>query len=1227
MDGHPFFIHAAEFPYYRIPRDLWNHSLDRYRELGINTIDVRIPWNWHEISEGEFDFDGRSNPRRDLRGLLEMISKNGFQLIARPGPTIGDQWKNGGYPDWLLGRAEYRMPPADRAAGLYPPAERALAANADSGAAQWLSNATHIRYATQWLTAVARELAPYGSLKAIHTAAKDTSEASGDEKPAGRLLFVFLDDAAGLDTTASDGTDFSQYIKLLRDAVVAGGLEPHFVVTSNRAENGLDSAATSPGIGIAGKWSVTQSSHPSFADPRAHGARLPDDDAQTLALLTQSLHTQTDFPAFIAGFQSGWLTPADDAGPLPSAPSNTLLGTRWLMAQGAGGIEYSPFQDTLTPPGYQTVSVNRDFRSHAALDISGERQERALPVIRNAKFLETWGEFLASSHPRAGIGLVDWSSGLSQASDIPRQLAGDAAEESHALFRRVERVALLAGLPIELVNPENQSTELLLHNSLLLLVVPDSLRGKTFLPLKTQLTLIEYVRRGGVLICNPERPEGSAFGDALRDAVSKPAGEGLKVTQLGHGRIVEWSKDFYSWVVADESFAASFARQEGHWTIGALRSAAQLANLRAAVTQSRENQAALLVNELVRDEAAEMLAGQKTDCESHPRCTQGLLSVINWSGETAVQETLRLLPPVIDARVATESDYIELPVEIPARESLMLPLDYPLCSVGASSKNCPDRIVAAGAELLGVTHEGKSLEFMLYAPTAATVIVRLQSAPAGVDLPIISPSGTLPNSLTPTRPPSVRGFPGESQNLGLSGAPLSEPLSGDVPERTLHGVYDNITRNFQVVVPRGAAPRFLRRLRIHLNYEPDVPEVKKSAKQHGKGYEFAVPDAVRLPLNQGKSLSSQPPLILLDKDHNGQFLIEAENLDDSSLTLQAAVSGVAQGSASLRMMDEADDVETIKLHGNGSADSNHDGLLNGIMNLSNGHSPDRSSPVEFLVAESDTPVHYEYDFERSGSKNWVLENKRLRLIFLPAAGGQISALVDKSTGSNLTTTVGGLRDLVAVRGAAGAALRSRLSDPMMNVSYATEWLPKDDAAIRLKAQWPEGAPIAGEITKTVRMSGKDGADTIEVEYRLNAGNSGSESRPDAVTRNEDASFVTAFSVPVVAIQPEHTQLCWLPRASQQTGDAAAHVDEAAARCQPFVVAGNPLEVPEEAGRIEVRTPGRPTLAMEWSAGRVTIEQKIYSALVLLEFPAADAAENAPAEGASYVVRYIVIQTP
>src|ERR1700686_1638440 len=36
VGGVPFFVHAAQFDYFRIPPDLWLGSLDRYRELGIN---------------------------------------------------------------------------------------------------------------------------------------------------------------------------------------------------------------------------------------------------------------------------------------------------------------------------------------------------------------------------------------------------------------------------------------------------------------------------------------------------------------------------------------------------------------------------------------------------------------------------------------------------------------------------------------------------------------------------------------------------------------------------------------------------------------------------------------------------------------------------------------------------------------------------------------------------------------------------------------------------------------------------------------------------------------------------------------------------------------------------------------------------------------------------------------------------------------------------------------
>jgi len=76
VDGVPFFLHAAQFDYFRIPPDLWFRSLDRYRELGINTIDLRIPWNWHEIGDAEFDFDGHTNPRRNLRGFCSSSLKN-----------------------------------------------------------------------------------------------------------------------------------------------------------------------------------------------------------------------------------------------------------------------------------------------------------------------------------------------------------------------------------------------------------------------------------------------------------------------------------------------------------------------------------------------------------------------------------------------------------------------------------------------------------------------------------------------------------------------------------------------------------------------------------------------------------------------------------------------------------------------------------------------------------------------------------------------------------------------------------------------------------------------------------------------------------------------------------------------------------------------------------------------------------------------------------------------
>jgi hypothetical protein len=1189
VDGHPFFVHAAEFSYYRVPADLWGHSLDRFRELGINTIDLRIPWNWHEIREGEFDFDGHTNPRRDLRGLLKMIADKGFYLIARPGPTAADDWKDDGSPDWLS------------------------AAKPDRS----------LRELNLWLAAFARELAPYSSTKTTSSMAKSGSEATSEEKYPGRLLFVLLNNARDMG---------AELPKALRDALAKEGIETQLAATDSGAEFALNRAMIAPGIPVSGRWYMKQTGRTSIADPKAGGARVTDEDAQTLAFLAQKLRTQNDFPALLTEFQAGWPTPSDDSGPRRSAPSNLLLGTRWLMAQGISGIEYSPLQDSLTPPGYQTASANRDFRWNAALDLSGEKQERALAVVRNGKFLATWEEFLASSHPRAGIGLVDWSDTLSQTDQISADEKAGAMKQSRPMFQRIERVALLAGLPIELVSPGNQSTELLLHNSLLLLAIPDSLRGKVFLAPAMQAALIEYVRNGGVLVCNPERPQGALVDEALNNLTPRAAGDGLRSIQLGRGRIVEWSKDFYSWLEPDESFAESFARQESHWAIAALQNASLLANLRAPVTQSIDNQTTLLVSELVPNQAAGLLAGMKSNCDSHPRCTEGLLNVTNWSGTAEIQETLKFLPPTIDPRVATDSDYIELPVDLPARESLMLPLNFPLCSHDASAKDCSDRVVAAGAELVSVAREGKSLELTLYAPTAATVILHLRSAPVSAELPNMFPPGAHNPSQGAGRPLRSIHDLNSPPDLGPTGEPILIIGDASFPERTLHGTYDKATGIFRVIVPRGAAPNFARILSVHLTYDPDVLEVVKPAKQHGKGYRFAVADGIRLPLNDGKSLLSHPPIILLDKDRTGQFILESENLDDSFLTLQAAVSGAAQGSVSMRMTNEANDIETMKLHTNGNgapAETNREGLLAGTMSFSGGHMPDRSSTLDFLVADSDVPVHYEYDFERSGSQNWVLENKQLRLILLPAAGGEISAFVDKLSGTNLTTTVGGLRDLISVRRNLGAAIETQLLDPTMNLAYSAEWTSKDGAGILMKARWPTGSPMAGEISKTIRMSSKDDTDVVEAEYRLHPESPRREDNSTERSRNESASFISAFSVPAIADQREGTEFCWLPREASPSTDSGENAKDSAEHCTAFVLNGSEIRIPADAARLEIRTSGRPTLAMEWTAGRVTLQQKLYSARILLEFPARTTANNSTggAQDVSYVVRYVVKRTP
>jgi len=94
----PEYLQAVEFPYYLYPRTLWDRELVWLKNIGIGTVEFAIPWNWHQVAAADFDFTGRTNPRRDLNGLVRTLRRLGLNAWLRPIASI-EGWRNLGLPD------------------------------------------------------------------------------------------------------------------------------------------------------------------------------------------------------------------------------------------------------------------------------------------------------------------------------------------------------------------------------------------------------------------------------------------------------------------------------------------------------------------------------------------------------------------------------------------------------------------------------------------------------------------------------------------------------------------------------------------------------------------------------------------------------------------------------------------------------------------------------------------------------------------------------------------------------------------------------------------------------------------------------------------------------------------------------------------------------------------------------------------------------------------------
>ena len=70
LDGEPFRFVACEIHYPRIPRQYWEHRILMSKALGCNVISAYVFWNYHEETEGVFDFE---TEERDLGAFLDLI--------------------------------------------------------------------------------------------------------------------------------------------------------------------------------------------------------------------------------------------------------------------------------------------------------------------------------------------------------------------------------------------------------------------------------------------------------------------------------------------------------------------------------------------------------------------------------------------------------------------------------------------------------------------------------------------------------------------------------------------------------------------------------------------------------------------------------------------------------------------------------------------------------------------------------------------------------------------------------------------------------------------------------------------------------------------------------------------------------------------------------------------------------------------------------------------------
>ena len=467
---------------------------------------------------------------------------------------------------------------------------------------------------------------------------------------------------------------------------------------------------------------------------------------------------------------------------------------------------------------------------------------------------------------------------------------------------------------------------------------------------------------------------------------------------------------------------------------------------------------------------------------------------------------------------------IRLPrLTMPPRESLMLPVRVPLANPYwqlPPGIEPADEVFYATAELSHVGYDGTALKLEFTAPADAEVALRLARRPGHATLdgqPVMIQEdaerhlyavkigqGQAPHFLRTlelaypheglrlTIDPRDPWIAGETRNVSVrveNPGPAAFEGKLEFAAGSLHRG-ENLLRGaevpsqssreftFPVEIPADITPQqpvALTALLMEIN-SPTTWAWHAQVTAH-RPIDFSVAPVITFPLREDLAVPIEhPTLASLELPGEAVFQVRVKNWRDREQMVSLATTGanLALTPARAQLVLPAQAEKTIEVH---ATPSSGPGIYPFTVDLQAGDYK-ASEGVVVAAWRKGEAIAYQFDYDRDGFPDIIMENSAVRLFVSPWAGGRAFAFVNKTTGANAFNSVGGMRDNFTRRvepedmhdlpdwtreGAPG----------LYNRPYTSRILSAGgvEATVRLEYFAPDIYPEGVKLERTLRLAG------------------------------------------------------------------------------------------------------------------------------------------------------------